>query len=81
MEKTAKEDVLSAPPIAPNGLSDAANVEPKANGDHGHKRKRDDGETPEEKAERRRRKKEKKEKKATNKAGKGAKASESEGSD
>lgn len=84
-EKTDKEDVLSAPPVAPNGTSDAAVVdEPKAEGGRETKRKRHESETPEERAERKRRKKEKKEKKekkAAKKATKGAKASESEDSD
>jgi H/ACA ribonucleoprotein complex subunit 4 len=84
-EKTDKEDVLSAPPIAPNGTSDAAEVgEPKAEVGRGTKRKRHEGGTTEERAERKRRKKEKKEKKekkAAKKATKGAKASESEDSD
>jgi H/ACA ribonucleoprotein complex subunit 4 len=81
-EKTAKEDVLSAPPVAPNGTSDAMEVdEPKANGEKEKKRKRHDGETPEEKAERKRKKKEKKEKKEKKKAAKGTKASESEESE
>lgn len=82
-ETTAKEEVLSAPPVAPNGTLDAMEVdEPKANGEKAKKRKRNEGETPEERAERKRKKKEKKEKKAAKKASKdGGKASESEESD
>lgn len=84
-EKTAKEDVLSAPPVAPNGTSDAIEVEkPKANGETDKKRKRHEGETPEEKADRKRQKKEKKERKekaAAKKAAKGGKTSESEEND
>jgi H/ACA ribonucleoprotein complex subunit 4 len=85
--KTAKEDTSSAPSVAPNGTSEAMEVdEPKANGEKEKekKRKRHEGETPEEKAERKRRKKEKKEKKekkAAKKASKGAEASETEDSD
>lgn len=78
-EKTAKDDVLAAPPVAPNGDSHATEADkPKINGEKEKKRKRHEGETPEEKAERKRRKREKKEKKAAKKAAKGAKASESE---
>jgi H/ACA ribonucleoprotein complex subunit 4 len=77
-EKTPKEDVLSAPPIAPDGSMEVD--VPVTNGTS-EKRKKHEGETPEEKAERKRRKKEKKEKKEAKKAKKGAKAEESEGSD
>ncbi len=77
-ETTSKDDVLSAPPVAPNGeTSDAMVVDeaaaPATNGDagvDGKKRKsKHDGETPEERAERKRRKKEKKEKKEKRKSG------------
>ena len=77
-EKTPKEDVPSAPPIAPDGSMEVD--VPVTNGTS-EKRKKHEGETPEEKAERKRRKKEKKEKKEAKKAKKGAKAEESEGSD
>src|ERR1700733_7788522 len=77
-KKTSKEDVLSAPPIAPD---DSMEVDvPVTNGTN-EKRKKHEGETPEEKAERKRRKKEKKEKKEAKKARKGAKAEQSEESD
>jgi H/ACA ribonucleoprotein complex subunit 4 len=82
--KTAKDDTSSAPPAAPNGTSEAMEVdEHKTNGEKEKekKRKRHEGETPEEKAERKRKKKEKKEKKVAKKASKRAKASESEDSD
>lgn len=76
-EKTTQADVLSAPPVAPNGESadtmDLDDTATAVNGDSAaaslgpkekdKKRKKHDGETPEERAERKRRKKEKKEKK------------------
>ena len=77
-EKTSKEDVLSAPPIAPD---DSMEVDVPATNGTSEKRKKHEGETPEEKAERKRRKKEKKEKKEAKKAKKGAKAEQSEESD
>ena len=83
-ETTAKEDVLSAPPEAPNGDSEAMEVDGStaapepANGTDDKKRKRHEGETPEEKAERKKRKKERKEKKEAKKAKKAAKAESSE---
>lgn len=86
-EKTVKEEVVAGPPVvpsvAPNGTSEAAEIiKPQANGEDNKKRRRHEGETPEEKVERKRRKKEKKERKAAKKAAKeGTKASASEESD
>jgi H/ACA ribonucleoprotein complex subunit 4 len=80
-EKTSQADVLSAPPVAPNGESadtmDLDDTATAVNGDEAaslgpkekdKKRKKHDGETPEERAERKRRKKEKKEKKEKRKS-------------
>jgi H/ACA ribonucleoprotein complex subunit 4 len=75
-ETTSKSDVLSAPPVAPNGESagdlDMADtaitpVKSAVNGED-KKRKKHEGETPEERAERKKRKKEKKEKKEKRKS-------------
>lgn len=85
-EQTSKADVMSATPIAPNGeAADTMDVEPsnllstpKVNGDAEKKRRKHEGETPEERAERKRRKKEKKEKKEKRKS---KAAEESEESD
>lgn len=84
-ETTSAKDVLSAPPVAPNGDVDTAAGESmevdEANGDGASKkRKRHEGETPEEKAERKRKKKEKKEKKEK-KSKKAEPAEEDEDSD
>lgn len=77
-ETTSKEDVLNAPPVAPNGetadsmdLDQRPDPESLANGDgekKDKKRKKHEGETAEEKAERKKRKKEKKEKKERKKS-------------
>ncbi len=77
-ETTSKSDVLSAPPIAPNGetaetmdLDERPDPKPLANGDgdkKDKKRKKHEGETAEEKAERKKRKMEKKEKKERRKS-------------
>lgn len=76
-EITSKEDVLSAPAIAPipQVSEESAAVIAETNGDS-KKRKRHDGESAEEKAERKKKKKEKKEKRAS-KAG-AAEAEDSE---
>ena len=73
-ERPSKADIDSAPPIAPNGdtaesmdLDGAPDNTFKA-ADSDKKRKKHDGETPEERAERKRRKKEKKEKKEKRKS-------------
>lgn len=75
-ETTSKSDVLSAPPVAPNGeaagdldMADTAPtpVKSKANGED-KKRKKHEGETAEERAERKKLKKEKKEKKEKRKS-------------
>jgi H/ACA ribonucleoprotein complex subunit 4 len=75
-ETTSKSDVLSAPPVAPNGESagdlDMADTAPtpvkaEVNGED-KKRKKHEGETAEERAERKKRKKEKKEKKEKRKS-------------
>lgn len=72
-ETTRREDVLSAPPVAPTGEvvdTDAGvSAVPEVNGDE-KKRKKHEGETPEERAERKRRKKEKKEKRESKKRSK-----------
>lgn len=92
-ETTSQEDVLSAPPVAPNGETSesmALDETPATNGDavkvkteeKDKKRKsKHDGETPEERAERKRRKKEKKEKKEKRKSGASKKEDDSEESD
>lgn len=79
--------VAGLPPTSgtPNGVSTSTvAVEVKVDNEE-KKRKRHEGETPEERAERKRRKKEKKEKKAAKRASKGSagtvKAGESEASD
>jgi H/ACA ribonucleoprotein complex subunit 4 len=93
-EKTEQSDVLSAPPVAPNGetaetmdLDQTAAPPATTNGVADHdaekskKRKsKHDGETPEERAERKRRKKEKKEKKEKRKSA-ASKADDSDESD
>merc|ERR1712230_273864 len=91
-EKTSQSDVLAAPPVAPNGadaeamdLDETAVAPPTTNGDAAslgpkEKRKKHDGETPEERAERKRRKKEKKDKKEKRRSG-ASKAGDSDESD
>lgn len=86
-EKTAKYDVLAAPPVAPNGEADDhksrvdsdevkstihdQNVKTESNG--APKKRKHEGETSEERAERKRKKKEKKEKKERKQKEKAAK--------
>ncbi|KKY25458.1 putative centromere microtubule binding protein cbf5 [Phaeomoniella chlamydospora] len=89
-ERTSKSDVLSAPPVAPdgtgetNGTSAQSPPAPSVNmdvdspaGDSSKKRKKHEGETPEEKAERKKKKKEKKEKKEKKRLSKVSKAESS----
>ncbi|KEF60335.1 centromere/microtubule-binding protein cbf5 [Exophiala aquamarina CBS 119918] len=91
-ETTSKSDVLTAPPVAPNGETadsmsldgDTEMLPRKTNGaekEKDKKRKKHDGETPEERAERKRRKKEKKEKKEKRKSRGSAAADDSDDSD
>ncbi|KAK5064889.1 centromere/microtubule-binding protein cbf5 [Exophiala bonariae] len=86
-ETTSKSDVLSAPPVAPNGeqadtaMSDETAAATVNGVDKDKKRKKHDGETPEERAERKRRKKEKKEKKEKRKSKGSAAAEESDESE
>ncbi|KAF7846360.1 hypothetical protein BT93_L4501 [Corymbia citriodora subsp. variegata] len=70
-ETTSKSDVLSAPPVAPTGEVEDQDMDTSANGhlNGDKKRKKHEGETPEERAERKKRKKEKKEKKEKRKSG------------
>lgn len=83
-ERTSQSDVLSAPPVAPNGesahtMSLDETAPPATNGDAGVELKKEEkdkkrkskheGESPEERAERKRRKKEKKEKKEKRRSG------------
>jgi len=85
-ETTSTDDVLSAPPVAPNGEgADTMDVDTSVlkNGveESGKKRKsKHDGETAEERSERKRRKKEKKEKKEKRKST-ASKADDSDESD
>lgn len=80
-ETTTQADVLSASPIppvdAPSSAVAAESGPVLENGDT-KKRKRHEGETPEEKAERKRKKKEKKDKKEKRKSKKGDSSDESE---
>ena len=91
-ERTSKSEVLSAPPVAPNGETaesmdlDETAPAPVTNGDavtikseekEKKRKSKHEGETAEERAERKRRKKEKKEKKEKRKS----KVEESEESD
>ena len=86
-ERTSAKDVLSAPPVAPNGDVEAGapdlsmEIDESKDDESSKKRKKHEGETPEERAERKRRKKEKKEKKEKKVSKKAATAEDDEDSD
>ncbi|KAF2142982.1 uncharacterized protein K452DRAFT_317869 [Aplosporella prunicola CBS 121167] len=80
-ETTSKQDVLSAPPVAPDNeeLPDApASVNGDAEADSKKRKSKHEGETAEERAERKRRKAEKKEKKEKRKSLKSEKDDDSD---
>ncbi|KAB2576480.1 Centromere/microtubule-binding protein cbf5 [Lasiodiplodia theobromae] len=77
-ETTSKDDVLSAPPVAPVADSEELPDAPAEESKDKKRKSKHEGETAEEKAERKRRKAEKKEKKEKRKSLKSAKDSDSE---
>lgn len=77
-ETTSKEDVLSAPPVAPVADNEELPDAPAEESKDKKRKSKHEGETAEEKAERKRRKAEKKEKKEKRKSLKSAKDSDSE---
>jgi H/ACA ribonucleoprotein complex subunit 4 len=77
-ETISKEELLSAPPVASDGKVAIEIDMPVTNGMIEKKRKKHEGETPEERTERKRKKKEKNEKKEAKKGKKGSKPEESD---